>query len=75
MVFFRVLELVVAHDPVRYQDLHRQPSTSESPANAPAGARAPAEFGAASSEPPVENSRAALPRLIGYASSFIMVSP
>ena len=66
MVFFRVLELAVAHDPVRYQDLIANRRPRKVPPTPPAGARAPAEFGAASSEPPVENSRAGLLRLNGY---------
>ena len=30
MVFYRVLELAVAHDPVRYQDLIAEPGTPSS---------------------------------------------
>jgi hypothetical protein len=55
MVFYRVLELAVAHDLVRYQDLDRQPAAPRSAARATAGPRAPAEPGATSSEPPVES--------------------
>ena len=59
-------ELAVAHDPVRYQGPHRQPSTSKSPANAAAGASAPAEPGASFSESPVENNGVGQLRLNGY---------
>ena len=51
---FRVGELAVDHESaVRLPGPHRQPSTSESPANGAAGAWVPAELGAASGEPPV----------------------
>ena len=54
MVFYRVLELAVTHDPVRYQDLiARQRSRALPPV--PPGPRAPAEPGPPSSESPVEN--------------------
>ena len=56
MVFYRVLELAVAHDPVRYQDLI---ATSRPRAVRPTPpylcARAPAELGTPSSESPLEN--------------------
>ena len=66
MVFYRVLELAAAHEPVRYQDLiatKRPRAVSPTP---PPDARAPAEPGAPSSEPPLENCRPGWVRLNGY---------
>ena len=66
MLFFRVLELAVANDPVRYHDLIASRRPPESPANtATRACGAPAELGAATSEPPVENGIGIL-RLNGY---------
>ena len=48
-------ELAVAHESGAVPGPHRQPSTSESPATAGAGTWVPAEVGAASGEPPVDN--------------------
>ena len=48
-------ELAVNHESGALPGPHRQPSTSDSPANAAAGAWVPAELGAASGEPPVDN--------------------
>ena len=63
---FRVGELAVAHESGALPGPHRQPSTSESPANAAAGAWVPAELGAASGEPPVDNHGVEQLRLHGY---------
>ena len=53
---------------------HRQPSTSESPANATAGAQVPVELGAASGEPPVDNHGVEQLRLHGYPRMRLMLS-
>ena len=56
MVFYRVLKLAVAHDPVRYQDLIATRRPRGRATHAAAGARAPAaEPGTPSSESPLEN--------------------
>jgi len=65
MLFHRVLDLAVAHDPVRYEDLIARPRPRAAPP-APPGARAPAEPEAPSSEPPVESCRPRFLRLNGY---------
>ena len=69
---FRVGELAVAHESGALPGPHRQPSTSESPANAAAGAWVPAEPGAASGEPPVDNHGVEQLRLHGYPRSSLM---
>jgi transposase-like protein len=68
MVFYRVLELAVAHEPVRYQDVIATKRPRSGAAHATPGARAPAEPGAPSSEPPLENCRLEWVRLDGYPS-------
>ena len=70
---FRVGELAVAHESGAVPGPHRQPSTSESPATAGAGTWVPAEVGAASGEPPVDNHGVGQLRLHGYPSSSFMV--
>ena len=62
----RVGELAVNHESGALPGPHRQPSTSDSPANAAAGAWVPAELGAASGEPPVDNHGVGQLRLHGY---------
>ena len=63
---FRVGELAVAHESGALPGPHRQPSTSERPANAAAGASLAAELGAASGERPVDNHGVEQLRLHGY---------
>ena len=55
LVFYRVLELAVAHAPVRYRDLIVEPTPKKNPPTAPAGARPPAESGTSTSEPALES--------------------
>ena len=64
MVFYRVLELAVAHDPVRYHDLiaRRRPRKAPHPAR---GARKGAEPRAPTSRPALEAGRRGLLRLNG----------
>ena len=69
MVFFRVIELAVTHVPVRYQELIASHRPRKVPPTPP---RASAEFGAASSEPPVENSGSGSVRLNGYPRNEII---
>ena len=59
-------ELAVNHESGALPGPHRQPSTSDSPANAAAGAWVPAELGAASGEPPVDNHGVGQLRSHGY---------
>ena len=66
MVFYRVLELAAAHEPVRYQDLIATKRPRAVIAHAARGARAPAEPGSPSSEPPLENCKPGWVRLNGY---------
>jgi hypothetical protein len=74
MVFYRVLELAVAHNPVRYHDLIATKQPRASAVSAAAGARTPAEPGASSCEPPVENRGSGLLRLDGYPQTGFMSS-
>ena len=71
---FRVGELAVAHESGAVPGPHRQPSTSESPATAGAGTWVPAEVGAASGEPPVDNHGVGQLRLHGYPRCQEMLS-
>ena len=66
MVFYRVLDLAVAHAPVRYKDLIASARPAGPAASAAARSRTPAEPGAPSSEPPMENKGPGLLRLNGY---------
>ena len=59
-------ELAVDHESGALRGPHHQPSTSESPANATAGAWVPAELDAASGEPPVDSHGVGQLRLHGY---------
>ena len=68
MVFNRVLELAVAHDPVRYGPNRHQPAPGRA-THAAVWARAPAELGTPSSESPLENRGVKLVRLNGYPQS------
>ncbi len=55
MVFYRVLELAAAHDPVRYKDMIASERPRKvPPAHAAEGAWEAAELGAPSRQPPVE---------------------
>jgi hypothetical protein len=65
MVFYRLLELAVAHAPVRYEGLIAAKRPRAAPP-IPPSARTPAEPGAPSSEPPVESSWPGSLRLNGY---------
>ena len=74
MVFYRVLELAAAHEPVRYQDLiatKRPRAVSPTP---PEARRAPAEPGSPSSEPPLENCKPGWVRLNGYPGTHLCSS-
>ena len=66
MVFYRVLELAVAHAPVALPGPSRHPAAPGSAAQAAAGARTPAEPRTPSREPPLENGGPELVRLNGY---------
>ena len=54
LVFYRVLELAVNHQPVRYRDLIIEPTPKKNPPTAP-GARPPAEPGTTAGEPALES--------------------
>ena len=77
MVFYRVLELAAAHEPVRYQPgPYRHQAAPGGVAHAARGARAPAEPGSPSSEPPLEklgledrSLSPALVRMVGAVAS------
>ena len=66
MVFYRVLELAVAHDPVRYQDLIATKRPRAVPSAPPQGRGQTTEPGAPSCEPPLENCGPGRVRLNGY---------
>ena len=66
-------ELAVNHESGALPAPHRQPSTSDTPANAAAGAWVPAELGAASGEPPVDNHGVGQLRLHGYPSIHVIL--
>ncbi len=69
MLFYRVLELAVAHDPVRYQDLARTKSPHQA-AQAAGETRASSEPAALSAEPAVEVAQL---RVNGYPKDYLCV--
>jgi hypothetical protein len=55
LVFYRVLELAVGHQPVRYHDPHRQQTATKAAVCAATDPRESAKPGAPTSEPAVED--------------------
>ncbi len=53
MVFYRVLELAVGHQPVRYRDLGVNPKSKPRPPTPTRGTRPPADLGPATRRAPV----------------------
>jgi hypothetical protein len=55
MVFYRVLELAVAHEPVRYRELVVHPKPKRVPPGPPGGGGHPAEHGPSASTSTLES--------------------
>jgi hypothetical protein len=69
LVFYRVLELAAAHDPVRYRDLIVNPAPRQHEARRARHPRAPSQPGASTRRPALENRPRAQLRLDGYPVS------
>ena len=73
MVFYRVLELAAAHRAGALPRPYRHQAAPGGVAHAARGARAPAEPGSPSSEPPLENCKPGWVRLNGYPGESLYI--